>query len=76
MSNIPLHTACQNSPSRVSSRSVGELLMKAEEQWKVSLLASEKELWRAEIIADVAQEWKANIMIRHVFFLHTSPKCV
>ena len=50
--------------------------MKAEEQWKVSLLASEKELWRAEIIADVVQEWKANIMIRHVFFLHTSPKCV
>jgi len=50
---------------QVSSRSVGELLMKAEEQWKVSLLASEKELWRAEIIADVAQEWKANIMIRN-----------
>jgi len=61
---------------QVSSRSVGELLMKAGEQWKVSLLASEKELWRAEIIADVAQEWKANIMIRHVFFLHTSPKSV
>ena len=50
--------------------------MKAGEQWKESLLASEKELWRAEIIADVAQEWKANIMIRHVFFLHTSPKSV
>merc|ERR1711936_453098 len=41
------------------------LQQKAEEQWKVSLLASEKELWRAEIIADVAQEWKANIMIRN-----------
>ena len=50
--------------------------MKAEEQWKVSLLASEKELWRAEIIADVAQEWKANIMIRHVLVLHTSPMCL
>jgi len=50
---------------RVSSRSVGELFMGAEEEWKASLLASEKELWRAEIIASVHQEWKANIMIRN-----------
>jgi len=49
----------------VSSRSVGELFMGAEEEWKASLLASEKELWRAEIIASVHQEWKANIMIRN-----------
>ena len=56
-------------PSRVSSRSVGELFMGAEEEWKASLLASEKELWRAQIIASVHQEWKANIMIRHVLML-------
>merc|ERR1712012_427731 len=52
---------------RVSSRSVGQLFMAAEEEWKANIMlrnAKKDDMWRMRLVAPLESEWQ----VKMVFF--------